>query len=193
MQESNIQKLIENDDSMMTILRSVRSLGLPDWWIGAGFIRNKIWDTLHGENRTPPGDIDVVYFDTNDLSEDREHEYQNHLEDICPTGKWSVTNQARMHAENGDEPYSSSLDAIAHCTETATAVSVTLDVADRIIFEAPFGSDDLLQMIIRPTPTFEKKLDKFYIRLEKKNWVSKWPKVQIVAPTHMPQNRLNQN
>ncbi len=181
MQELDVPKLIEGDESMMMVLRSVRSLILPDCWIGAGFVRNKVWDILSGQT-TPPGDIDVVYFDPSNLSEDREREYQDRLEMLYPTGKWSVTNQARMHVENGDDPYSSSLDAIAHWPETATAVAVTLDGVGSVIFRAPCGVDDLLGMIIRPTPTFEKKLDKFCTRLEKKNWMSKWPRVQIIMP-----------
>ena len=179
MQETDIPKLIEADASMMDVLQAVRSLELPDWWIGAGFVRNKVWDILSGQNRTPPGDIDVVYFDSNDLSEDREHKYQDRLESVCPTGKWSVTNQARMHVENDDGPYTSSLNAITHWPETATAVAITIDATNHVIFQAPCGVEDLLNMIIRPTPNFKKKLEKYRARLEKKAWASKWPKVRI--------------
>ncbi len=30
----------------MEILETANSLNLPDWWICAGFVRSKIWDTL---------------------------------------------------------------------------------------------------------------------------------------------------
>ena len=183
MEEKDIPKLIGDDKWMMDILRSVRSLQLPDWWIGAGFVRNKIWDVLHEKKRTPPGDIDVVYFDPHDLTENREMEYQKRLEEIYPTGKWSVTNQARMHTENGDVPYTSSLDAIAHWPETATAIAITLDKMDHVLFQAPHGSNDLIQMVIKPTPAFTKKLEKFRTRLEKKNWTAKWPKVKVAFKT----------
>jgi uncharacterized protein len=181
MQESDIPKLIEADEFMINVLRTVRSLSLPDWWIGAGFVRNKVWDALSGGPQTPPGDIDVVYFDASDLSEETEQAHQKHLEEILPTGKWSVTNQARMHVENGDSPYISSLDAIAHWPETATAVAITLNNADLIIFQAPCGSEDLLNMTIRPTPCFTKKLEEFQRRLEKKRWDTKWPGVHIIS------------
>lgn len=181
MQESDIPKFIEADEFMMNVLRAVRSLSLPDWWIGAGFVRNKVLDALSDGMQTPPGDIDVVYFDTSDLSEETERIHQNRLEEILPTGKWSVTTQARMHAENGDDPYTSSLDAIAHSPETATAIAVTLNDDDRIVFEAPCGSEDLLNMTIRPTPCFAKKLEEFRKRLEKKTWDIKWPGVHIIS------------
>jgi hypothetical protein len=181
MQASDIPTIIEGDDFMMNVLRAVRSLSLPDWWIGAGFVRNKVWDILSGDTKTPPGDIDVVYFDASDLSEETEKRYQQHLEEIFPTGKWSVTNQARMHEENGDDPYTSSLDAIAHWPETATAIAVTLNNENRVIFQAPCGSKDLLAMIIRPTPCFAKKEEVFLKRVEKKAWDKKWSKVQILS------------
>lgn len=179
MKETDIPTLIETDGQMMAVLRAVRSLQLPDWWIGAGFVRNKIWDVLHGQERTPPGDIDVVYFEPADLSPDKEIEYQNQLEKILPTGKWSVTNQARMHMENGDTPYASSLDAIGHWPETATAVAITLDNSDRVIFKATHGTDDLLKLIVRPTPTFKNRTEKYRDRVRKKNWQAKWPKLKI--------------
>lgn len=182
MQAVDIPLLIESDESMMRVLRAARLLHLPDWWIGAGFVRNKIWDVLSGNTQTPPGDIDVVYFDPSDLSEETEQMHQNRLEEILPTGKWSVTNQARMHTQNGDEPYTSSLDAIAHWPETATAVAVTLDDANRVRFEAPLGSDDLLNLVIRPSPTFAQRPDAFHVRLAKKMWEKKWPNIQIISP-----------
>lgn len=40
-------KLIKNHKYMMDILQIVAALNLPDWWISAGFIKNKIWDVLH--------------------------------------------------------------------------------------------------------------------------------------------------
>ena len=53
------------------------TLGLPDCWIGAGFIRNAVWDNLHGKAAFGPvGDVDVLWFDRGrtDASEDRKLE-----------------------------------------------------------------------------------------------------------------------
>jgi len=47
----NICALVARQADVMRLLRSVEELALPDCWIGAGFIRNAIWDALHG--RTP--------------------------------------------------------------------------------------------------------------------------------------------
>ncbi len=62
--EQDIVRLIENDEWMINVLQLAKSLELPDWWICAGFVRSKIWDTLHNyEIRTTIPDVDVIYFD----------------------------------------------------------------------------------------------------------------------------------
>jgi hypothetical protein len=48
MNEEVILKLIENDPWMMEVLMTASDANLPDWMIGAGFVRNKVWDYLHG-------------------------------------------------------------------------------------------------------------------------------------------------
>jgi hypothetical protein len=45
--EEKIIELITKDKWMMNILKAVKSLNFPDWWICAGFVRSKIWNTLH--------------------------------------------------------------------------------------------------------------------------------------------------
>lgn len=177
-----IPKIIESDVWMMQVLRAVRRLSLSDCWIGAGFVRNKVWDELHAyKERTTLSDIDVVYFDRTDLTEESEELYQERLENILPTGKWSVTNQARMHEVNNDAPYTSSLDAICKWPETATAVAVTLGDDGQVIFEAPLGADDLIGLVVRPTFAFEDKMDQYRSRARKKNWSAKWPKLRIIG------------
>ena len=68
-EEAELKAIIQNDQEMLRILKIVQSLNLPDWWICAGFIRNKIWDVLHGyPSDTPLNDIDIIYFDPVDTS-----------------------------------------------------------------------------------------------------------------------------
>ena len=61
--KKNILNIIKKDKEMMRILKIVNELDLPDWWIGAGFVRNKVFDYLHGyERRTKLNDVDIIYF-----------------------------------------------------------------------------------------------------------------------------------
>ena len=67
-----------------------------------------MWDLLHGlEGTDRHTDIDVVYFDPEDVSVERDIRLEELLRTTTANPKWSVKNQARMHVKNGDEPYNS--------------------------------------------------------------------------------------
>lgn len=165
----------------MKVLRAARSLALPDWWIGAGFVRALVWDQLHGATTpTRLADIDVLYFDQGNLDEGFEKEQEITLAGMMSGTPWSVKNQARMHLRNGDAPYACTEDAMHYWLETPTAVAVTLDAQDRLDLIAPYGIADLLTLKIRPTPSGRQRPDEFIGRVKSKNWLSTWPKATVV-------------
>ncbi|TFD99566.1 nucleotidyltransferase family protein [Jeotgalibacillus sp. R-1-5s-1] len=168
---------------MMSIIRAAGTLGLPDWWICAGFVRSKIWDTLHGfDKRTSIPDVDVIYFDPDDLREQTEKWYEQRLFQMMPEVPWSVKNEARMHLVNGLAPYTSSEDAISKFPETATALGITLKSNDKLVLTAPYGIEDVLNIQVKPTAFFKETKERVAIyeeRIVKKNWQSIWPKVRV--------------
>ena len=124
---SRVQAIISGDPARWRLLALVRALHLPDCWIGAGFVRNAVWDSLHGRTASSlSGDVDVVWFDPErtDPSEDREIEAA--LQRSDPSVAWDVKNQARMHQSNGDVPYVSVTEAMRYWPETATAIAACL-------------------------------------------------------------------
>jgi len=46
--ERRLCHLVDTSDALMTTLRTVRSLGLASWCVGAGIVRSLVWDALHG-------------------------------------------------------------------------------------------------------------------------------------------------
>jgi len=49
------------------VLRAARELGLPDWWIGSGFVRTAVWDAMYDKaDKMVPPDVDVIYLDSHD-------------------------------------------------------------------------------------------------------------------------------
>ena len=182
MNERGILDSIKKDQWKMEALETVCSLNLPDWLIGAGFIRNSTWDILHGYTARPHStDIDVAYFDSSDLSEETEIKYQNLLKKKFDAD-WSVTNQARMAKINNQaEEYVSTEDAIAHWPETATAIGVTLKTSGELKLIAPYGIDDLVSLSLRMTPQFGDGIEAFNARIAKKEWLLKWPQLKIVT------------
>ncbi|MGG6230350.1 nucleotidyltransferase family protein [Tenacibaculum sp. SDUM215027] len=169
--------IIENDAWMLHILETVRGLHLPDCWIGAGFVRNKIWDYKHNSRRTSLNDIDVIYFDENNLTKERELALEEQLKAINPSVNWSVKNQARMHLRNGHSPYKSCYEAISYWPETATAIAVQLNTNNQIEFIAPHGLDDLFNLVVKPTPNFD--LTTYCNRVTNKGWKDTWRKLVI--------------
>lgn len=155
--ENKLKRIIENDVYMMSILKAVEKLNLEDAWVCAGFIRNKVWDILHNIT-TPLNDIDVIYFDTNDSSWEKEKQLEEELEFLLPDQPWSVKNQARMHLINSFRPFTSSYDGVAHFPETPTAIAVRMYNQD-IEIMAPYGLQDLFEMRVKPTPFFKRTMN----------------------------------
>jgi uncharacterized protein len=170
---------IAGQPPMMDILRAVEALALPDCWIGAGFVRNVIWDVLHDRPWSPSyGDIDVVYFDADHLSPDHDVRIEAKLKSSMPSAPWSVKNQARMHGANGDPPYADTADALRHWPETCTAVAVHSS-GSSIKLLAPFGVADLVTLIVNPAPAFAHKIGVYRARVAQKQWTQRWPKLRV--------------
>ena len=106
-------------------LELVKSLNLPNWYIAAGYIRNQVWDVLHGMKSSQAfNDVDVIYFDVDDNREETEKKYEIQLRALDANINWSVKNQARMHLRNNEDPYSNVEDAMKRWPETATAIGI---------------------------------------------------------------------
>ncbi|SHJ05926.1 hypothetical protein SAMN02745194_01643 [Roseomonas rosea] len=173
---ARLAALLGADPWRRPLLRAVAALGLPDAWIGAGFVRDATWDALHGRPASPPaGDVDVVWFGPDAPSAAADRAIEARLREMAPGPDWSVTNQARMHGRNGDPPYRDTEDALRHWPETATAVAAQWNgAAVRVL--APLGLSDLLGGVLRPGPRFTgAKRALFEERVAAKRWRSRWP------------------
>jgi hypothetical protein len=181
--EEEILNLIQSDDWMMEVIEAAMALDLPDWWVCAGFVRSKVWDALHGyTNRTPVPDIDVIYFDGKDLSEEKEKQLERRLVQLYPQAPWSVKNQARMHVVNNVPPYINSIEAMSKFPETATAIGVKLNGDNNLELATPCGIQDLVNLSVKPTATFQTSSERVTIyekRLREKNWQELWPNITV--------------
>lgn len=185
--EMQLHQLIRQDERMMAILRTVRRCNPPDWLVGAGLLRNLVWDHLHGYRQlTPPRDIDVAFFDASDLSPERDAEVTVQLASMMPGVAWEATNQAAVHLWYADvfgqtvSPFTSTTEAIATWPETATCTAVHLLPDDSLQIVAPFGLEDLFQMVLRRNPARVTEAQ-FQQRLRDKKTQQKWPQVRIIT------------
>ena len=188
MTEQEIINLIKGDSWMMEVLKAVKSLNLPDSWVGGGFIRSKVWDHLHDyKTPTPLPDIDVIYFDKNDFTKAEmqsestrmEKKYEVELTSLISGPNWSVTNQARMHVFHNCQPYKNCEDALKDWVETATCIATRLNGSGELELIAPWGTEDLVNCILRPANSSPERINEFHRRIDSKSWLTKWPKLKI--------------
>ncbi|WP_209424565.1 nucleotidyltransferase family protein [Pararhodobacter sp. SW119] len=181
-----IVRLLRQDALRWEVLGHVADMDLPEGCVGAGFVRNLVWDHFH-ERRSDcrVEDIDVLYFDRSRTGAEEDAELEEALRHRAPDFKWSVRNQARMHLRNGDDPYGSVEDAMRYWPETATAVAARRVGADCILI-APFGTEDLMRMILRPTSDAAHKLAAFDARQHDRKWRQRWPDMRVAAPSDSP-------
>lgn len=182
--ERRLITIVTASPAHLSILGEVAACGLPDCWVAAGFVRDLVWDHLHGRTpELPRNDIDVIWFDAArpDSAQDKALEAQ--LSVVRPDVRWSVDNQARMHLRDDDPPYASAVDAMRHWPETATAVAVQLAAGGQLRVAAPHGLADLFAIIARPTPGFMTgaRHAVHLQRVKDKGWRDRWPLLRIAG------------
>lgn len=181
MTEDDILRLIEGDPWMMKVIDYAESLHLPDWMIGAGFVRNKVWDHLHGisHEKVPTNDIDLIYFDPEHADEKADEELSRSA--LEATGvNWEIVNQAYAHIwHDRKEPYKNSDEALGEWVETPTCVAVSRGEDGRLRLHAPVGLEDLISLTVRHNPRHHDP-EVYKRRVENKGWKEKWPKLNII-------------
>ncbi len=184
--ENRLKELIEAHEWFLSVLRAVRACDPPDWLVGGGVLRNLVWDALHGyEHQTALRDVDVAYFDSNDLRPERDVEIDRGLYLQNPHVPWQAKNQAAVHLWYERvfgfpvEPLASSANGVGTWPETATSVAVRLLANDDLLVVAPCGLADLFDMICRRNPR-RVTPEMFRKRLLNKQIEETWPKVRVI-------------
>lgn len=179
--KKRILEIIAEDEWMMRVLHAAEKLNLPDWMIGAGFVRNKIWDYLHGfqNEEVPTRDIDLAYFDLQNITKEKEREYDLYLNNIVDV-EWETKNQARMHSLHGGDRYLSSKDAISSWPETCTCIAVKIENG-KLKLIAPHGVKDLIHLTVRVSPKFRGSKEEFKNRVNGKKWNATYVKLTYVT------------
>ncbi|MEO8458462.1 MAG: nucleotidyltransferase family protein [Chloroflexota bacterium] len=169
------------------MLDAVAASGVPDAWVGAGVIRDVVWDTRFGAGFDPAlvKDVDVVFFDADDLSRERDAAAEERLRTLRPDVEWDGKNQAAVHtwfaARFGTEvePLMSVADGVGTWPDTATAVAVR-KVGEAIELIAPLGLDDLLEGVWRRNPA-RVTLEEWERRVSRKEPAKRWPGVRVIG------------
>ena len=170
-------ELIKNDAERLNVLSIVHSLGLPDCYVAAGFLRNLAWDSMH-LSKTELNDIDIVFYDKSDSGNVIENRLTEKLNQEHPGIKWDVKNQAFMHIRNGDAPYRDTLDAMSYWPEKETAIGAALNADGSIFIVSAFGLESLFDGKVSYNNKRSKEV--FLNRVASKQWLKTWPQLQVV-------------
>lgn len=141
-------------------LDALRRAALPDAWLAAGMIRNRVWDQVLGPGGPPDRDWDVAFCGAvdDDVATAR-------LNALLP-GPWEAVDQAAYG-------HASTAHGLASWPETATAIGARW-TSDGLQVLAPWGLEDLLQGVIRRAPLFH-DIAGFKVRQAAKRWPTRWP------------------
>ena len=93
--------------------------------------------------------------------------------------KWEIVNEAYAHNWNNLPPYKSTEDALSQWPETATGIGVKLEDGELKLI-APHAIDDLVNLVVRPSPKFPDGIEGVKERAKEKRWLEKWPKLKFV-------------
>jgi hypothetical protein len=180
-----LELALQQNPSLSKILERFDKIALPDAWLAAGSIAQTVWNLIC-EQPAEFGikDVDLVYFDRDDLSRETEAAHEQRLRGLfrqLPV-RLDVKNEARVHLWYQEifgypiAPYSSIADAIATFPTTATAVGVRRRDGK---FEccAPFGLGDLFALVVRPN---KMQITRAIYEAKVARWRSIWPRLTFV-------------
>ena len=181
--QTQTEALLRADDQRMACLHAAAELALPDWALGAGFIRNLIWDHLHCKSvPTPLNDIDLIYLDRGDPQGLNEADHEAWLATRVPGQRWEVRNQARMHQRQRVPPFASSLEALSHWVEVPTCIGVRLRSDGAFEWLAPYGFAHHWSLQVSPNPRCKQDSQVFVQRIQEKQWQTLWPDLVVNWP-----------
>ncbi|MBL4786683.1 MAG: nucleotidyltransferase family protein [Cohaesibacteraceae bacterium] len=173
---TRVRQIVLADSDLAKILNILRDAGLPDWRLVSGAIYQTIWNDLTGKPQgTGIKDYDVAYFDDSDISYEAEDRQIKRIDALLPDypGKIEVRNQARVHLwfkKRFGVSYpqlSCSDNSLDYYMCPTHAIAVRLELDDTLSIAAPFGLEDIFNMLVRPNPmrlgsrnAYEEKADR---------------------------------
>jgi uncharacterized protein len=169
-------------DGMPQILDEIGKL--PNAWVGAGIIFQNVWNVIHGyELNTYIKDIDILYWDENDLSWASEN---NHIRSFTETFShlsipFDIKNIARVHLwyeERFGIPktqYHSIQESISTWPVIGACMAIRMNKG-QLEFIAPYGLQDMFTLRVRPNKIL---VNQSIYEGKSIKWKEQWPKLTI--------------
>ena len=187
--EQDYIDIIYSSDLLTDVLgrleKLMKTLGTEDYLLSGGAVYQTVWNhVLSKDPHYGLKDLDVVYYD-NDTSKQKEIRVSGLVQKELAHQKYPVeaVNQARVH-QWYKETYGfecrelvSLEDAVGSWMVACCCIGIRKEGKKLIVF-APYGLDDIFNLIIRPNNKTEKSRDIYYEKAEK--WLAKWPELTVL-------------
>jgi len=181
-QEERFRKVLYQNPLINTVLSKADELALANWHLCAGCLTQSVWNAVFefpGEHGID--DIDLIYFDTDDLSEEAEENQAQQARILFANlpVRLDVKNEARVHLWYESKfgkaipPFQSIEHAVRNFPTTANTIAVH-PRSDGLSIVAPFGLDDLFGGIVRPNKAMVTQ-DRYEEKIER--WQRFWPQL----------------
>jgi hypothetical protein len=183
---AELEAIIRADPDLIRLLTLLRELDLPQGRLVAGALYQTVWNVLSGLPRgAGMRDYDVIYFDDSDLSFEAEDVVIRRVAAAASGFKVPIEtrNQARVHLwyeRRFGAPYprlASADQALAFYATITHAVGVRLEADGRLDVIAPFGLDDIFEMILRRNPACPNRTSHGEKAMRAK---AIWPRLRVV-------------
>ncbi|HEX3989908.1 MAG TPA: nucleotidyltransferase family protein, partial [Acetobacteraceae bacterium] len=182
---ARLERIIMASPILAPIVSQWEAITLPDCWLVAGAVVQAVWNDLFGlEPNHGVKDVDLVYFDDSDLTQQTEANHEARIRELF-SGEGitiDVKNEARVHLWYARKfggkiaPYTSTWHAITTFPTTATAIGVQ-PAGSGLLISAPFGLADLLGAIVRPNKV---QITEAIYAAKVMRWRACWPGLTIV-------------
>jgi hypothetical protein len=185
MHERRLIEVIQKSDFLCQVFSKTNLLGLAQYYVGAGCITQTVWNYLTDRPLTYGiDDIDIVYFDDQNLSYEKEKAVAERAKDCFNDTKLKVDvkNQARVHLwyEHKFGIRTSQYQTLEKAIDTWPTTATALGVRNRSgIWEvyAPFGLEDIFTLTLRAN---KKLISEEIYNNKVAKWTSKWPELKVI-------------
>ena len=179
---------IQSNPFVGEILKRLPDLAIPDAWLAGGCLFQTVWNVLRGDEPSRGiKDYDVFYFDATDRSQAAEVTVnQKSASLFADLGcEIEMRNQARVHlwyeADFGVSGYPAlgcSTDGVDRFLAVCCMVAVRPTAEGDLDVYAPFGVDDVFNLVMRPNPLFP-ALPRERYELKARRWQELWPELRV--------------
>jgi len=181
-------ELIRLNPAVGEIVCRMARLNVPDVWLVSGCLFQTVWNVLADEPPTRAiRDYDIFYFDETDTSAQTEEGVNRRAKTIFEDlgCEIDVRNQARVHlwyeSEFGVAGYprlTKATDGIDNFLAVCCMVGIRQKDHRRLELYAPFGTDDILERVVRPNPWYPNAPAACY-ESKAERWRASWPALRV--------------